>query len=140
MDNIGWNSLVPELTVSDFSESLRFYTEGIGFEVLFSREDPGFAYLEFERSQLMIEEAHSSGWNVEELERPYGRGVNLQIECTNVRGLKDRLLSHDYLLSRDLEDEWYDRGGTLSGQRELLVQDPDGYLLRFSEPLGERPA
>jgi hypothetical protein len=25
------------------------------------------------------------------------------------------------------------------GDRELLVQDPDGYLLRFSQYLGERP-
>ena len=35
---------------------------------------------------------------------------------------------------------WYDMGGgTQSGSSEFLVQDPDGYLLRFAEPLGERP-
>ncbi|HAT7741725.1 TPA: VOC family protein, partial [Vibrio vulnificus] len=27
----------------------------------------------------------------------------------------------------------------LSGQKEFLVQDPDGYLLRFSQYLGEKP-
>ncbi len=30
-------------------------------------------------------------------------------------------------------------GDTLGGSRELLVQDPDGYLLRFAESLGARP-
>jgi hypothetical protein len=29
-------------------------------------------------------------------------------------------------------------GARHSGQRQFLVQDPDGYLLRFAEPLGER--
>ncbi|HFQ4989843.1 TPA: VOC family protein, partial [Vibrio vulnificus] len=25
------------------------------------------------------------------------------------------------------------------GQKEFLIQDPDGYLLRFSQYLGEKP-
>jgi hypothetical protein len=28
----------------------------------------------------------------------------------------------------------------LIGVRQLLVQDPDGYLLRFAQAIGERPA
>jgi hypothetical protein len=34
---------------------------------------------------------------------------------------------------------WYRTGGVETGQRQFLVQDPDGYLLRLAEVLGERP-
>ncbi|MGI8541719.1 MAG: bleomycin resistance protein [Rubrobacteraceae bacterium] len=129
-----WSKLVPELTVSDFSGSLEFYTEILGFEVMFSR--PGFVYLEFEGSQLMLEEFHPDGWNVAGLEKPYGLGVNFQIECSDADGLRGRL--SDYPLYRETEDVWRDTGDTLTGSREFLVRDPDGYLLRFSEHLGER--
>jgi hypothetical protein len=39
---------------------------------------------------------------------------------------------------QDIEDAWYRRGTELFGARELVVQDPDGYLLRFSQDLGVR--
>ncbi len=39
---------------------------------------------------------------------------------------------------RERQENWYDEGNVLSGQREFLVQDPDGYLLRFTQYLGEK--
>jgi lactoylglutathione lyase len=39
-----------------------------------------------------------------------------------------------------LEERWYRRGDVLLGQRQFVVQDPDGYLLRFCQDLGSRPA
>jgi hypothetical protein len=36
-------------------------------------------------------------------------------------------------------DAWYRIGELEVGRREFLVQDPDGYLLRFAEDLGRRP-
>jgi catechol 2,3-dioxygenase-like lactoylglutathione lyase family enzyme len=130
--------MVPELTVSDFDESLAFYTRGVGFDVAFSRAEPAFAYLDLEGAQLMISEFHEDGWNVGELTRPHGRGINLQIECSDVEGLREDLARSSYSLYRGIEEAWYETGDVLSGQREFLVQDPDGYLLRFSEFLGER--
>ena len=44
--NITWQKMVPELYVSDFSVSLEFYTNVLGFEVLYARHDPEFVYLE----------------------------------------------------------------------------------------------
>jgi len=39
----------------------------------------------------------------------------------------------------NVEESWYEVGSDKEeGQIEFLVQDPDGYLLRFIEPLGER--
>lgn len=48
-----WNSLVPELTVSNFDNSLYFYVHILGFEIKYQRKNPRFAYLEFESSQIM---------------------------------------------------------------------------------------
>jgi catechol 2,3-dioxygenase-like lactoylglutathione lyase family enzyme len=133
-----WCKLVPEVTVSDFAQSLAFYTETLGFQVLFSRTQPNFAYLEFEGAQLMLEEYHPDGWNVGELAQPYGRGVNFQIECMDVAALLDRLAQAGYPIYRGAQDTWYDVGDGLVGSREFLVQDPDGYLLRFAQDLGKR--
>jgi hypothetical protein len=38
----------------------------------------------------------------------------------------------------DLEEAWYRQDAILLGCRQFLVQDPDGYLLGFSEDIGTR--
>lgn len=130
--------MVPELTVSDFAESLAFYADTLGFEVVFSRPgEAAFAYMDFEGAQLMLEEFHQDGWNVAGLKKPYGRGVNLQIECSDAGRLRDGLVGSEYPLYREVEDVWRGTGDVVTGSREFLVQDPDGYLLRFSQHLGE---
>ena len=47
---------------------------------------------------------------------------------------------HGIALFHPLTEHWYaTQSGIAEGQREFLVQDPDGYLLRFQEYLGQRP-
>ena len=133
--DINWAKLVPELTVSDFETSLEFY-RALGFELLFER--PGFAYLEFEGIQWMLQSVENDDWQTAPLEKPYGRGINFQIECSDALAIRDQLILLKYPLFRDLRDNWYQTGTVVSGQREFLVQDPDGYLLRFAQPLGEK--
>jgi hypothetical protein len=36
------------------------------------------------------------------------------------------------------EEKWYRTGARETGVRQFLVQDPDGYLLRLQQRLGER--
>ncbi|MEO9168740.1 MAG: VOC family protein, partial [Aestuariivirga sp.] len=36
------------------------------------------------------------------------------------------------------EEKWYRAGDEEVGQRQFLVQDPDGYLLRLCQPIGRR--
>ncbi|MCA9838222.1 MAG: VOC family protein [Trueperaceae bacterium] len=132
---INWAKLVPELTVSDFETSLEFY-KALGFELLFER--PGFAYLEFEGVQWMIQCLENDDWQTASLEKPFGRGINFQIECKDATVIRNKLDARNYELFRDLKDSWYKTGEVLSGQREFLVQDPDGYLLRFAQSLGEK--
>ena len=133
-----WNPLVPELAVKDLGVSRAFYADLIGCVVRFERDDPPFAYLDQGAAQLMIEEDHDGMWLTAEPESPRGRGINLQIEVDNVTALRDRLVAASWPLFRDLADTWYGTGADEEGQREFLVQDPDGYLLRFVQPLGAR--
>jgi len=48
----------------------------------------------------------------------------------------DNLEKNKYPLKRGIKDSWYRAGKVEYGCREILVMDPDGYLLRFSEGLG----
>lgn len=134
-----WNRMVPELSVSSMERSLPFYTELLGFTLAFQRDDPPFAYLDLDGAQLMLEELHEGAWLTGELQPPLGRGVNFQIEVASVQPILDRLSAVGILLFREPRESWYATGDSEEGQIEFLVQDPDGYLLRLCEILGERP-
>ncbi|MGL6415627.1 bleomycin resistance protein [Aeromonas veronii] len=132
--------MVPELSVTDLARSLVFYTGLLGFSVRYRRDDPPFAYLEQQQVQLMLEQVHPAGWQVGALEPPFGRGINLQMELTEIQPLLDRLQAAEIALFRQPTEVLYPVGEMLAGQREFLLQDPDGYLLRFVQYLGEREA
>ncbi|MBJ2148572.1 VOC family protein [Vibrio sp. IB15] len=134
-----WNPMVPELSVSNFERSLAFYVDVLGFSIRIKRESPDFVYLEQEHVHMMLEQISDEGWITGELEAPLGRGVNFQIELSDLEPLVKRLQTHKVPLFRELKETWYDIGEKLSGERELLLQDPDGYLLRFTQHLGEKP-
>lgn len=132
--------MVPELLVTDFARSLRFYTDVLGFGIRFQRASPAFAYLELGEVQLMLELLENSGWITGPLETPLGRGINLQMEVAAVAPLLARLAASGVTLYREPTEQWRATSpDEEEGQIEFLVQDPDGYLLRFVEILGTRP-
>lgn len=132
--------LVPELICSDFAESLRFYTGLLGFRVLYSRPEERFAFLERDGAELMLEQpiARDRLWPRAELAQPFGRGVNFQIEVADAAGLHRAILAAGVAIFLPLEEKWYRRQGDEIGVRQFAIQDPDGYLLRFSQAIGER--
>lgn len=134
------NKLVPELTVTDLSKSLEFWVSFLGFEVAYQRLEEGFAYLDLDGVQVMLEQVDplANQWQTGALERPFGRGMNLQIDVAAVLPLLQRLDEAAYPLFKACKDVWYRAGEVEVGQREFLVQDPDGYLVRLVERLGER--
>ncbi|WP_144182660.1 bleomycin resistance protein [Elioraea rosea] len=131
-------ALVPELYCSDVKASIDFYTRLLGFTVLYDRPEEGFAYLERQGAELMLEQ-QSPGWSVGPLEHPYGRGMNLQIRVSSLSPILEALAQEGIALFRPVEDRWYRIAAVEGGNRQVLVQDPDGYLLRFFESLGDRP-
>jgi catechol 2,3-dioxygenase-like lactoylglutathione lyase family enzyme len=131
--------LVPELSCSDIERSLKFYIGVLGFEVLYARPEERFAYVQREGAELMLDQVGESSWTTAELAHPYGRGMNLQIEVTDVDALYATVQLAGSPIYLPIEEKWYRREETLVGNRQFIVQDPDGYLLRFAEDLGERP-
>jgi hypothetical protein len=57
---------------------------------------------------------------------------------TDVEVVRERVRLAGIAVSRELDDAWYRAGESLIGQRQFLVPDPDGYLLRFCQVLGVR--
>jgi len=135
-----FNNILPELYVVDFEKSLHFYIEIVGFKLEYQRSNPLFAFLSYQGSQLMIqqEEDGDEEWHNGK-EYPYGRGINFQIETDDVQKIIDLLATNNYPLKRGVKDSWYKVKDTLHGHREILVMDPSGYLLRFSQSLGKKP-
>ena len=135
------NSLVAEFAVLDWRKSLEFYTECLGFKVTFDRPIEGFVFMEFEGAQVMFYQANLERNLVTDqapLERPLGRGVNLQIQTKAIAPLIKRLEQTSVQLALAPEERWYRVGEFDIGVLQFAVADPDGYLLRFSEPIGSR--
>lgn len=137
-----WSTMVPELLVSDLDASLRFWCGLCGFAVAYDRPENRFAYLDRAGRQVMLEEVMAPGrrWVTAPLERPFGRGINLQITVDNTAPILASLDAADWPLFLALEEIWYRARTRETGVRQFLVQDPDGYLVRFSQNLGLRPA
>ena len=132
--------LVPELDVTDLDASLAFYCDVLGFQVRYLRPEERFAYLKREDAELILEEAAGPGrrFRTAPLERPFGRGANFQIRVSDASGLIERVRGAGAPILIDLEDRWYRRGDGEVGNRQFVVVDPDGYLLRFFEDIGRR--
>ncbi len=138
--NFTWARLVPELLVADLHQSLRFWRDLCSFAVAFDRLDEGFAYLDLDGAQIMLEErGRNRNWLTGPLEIPLGRGVNFQVSVPAIEPILATLVRADWPLFMEPEQKWYRIGAVETGVHQFLVQDPDGYLIRFSAPLGERP-
>jgi catechol 2,3-dioxygenase-like lactoylglutathione lyase family enzyme len=133
--------IIPELDVADLGRSLAIYTEVLGFRCHVCRPEERFAYLIRERAHLMLEEAAGPGrrFHTAPLEHPFGRGMNLQIAVTDVDALNSDVLRSSLNVTIPLEERWYRQDESEAGNRQFVVADPDGYLLRFFSDLGMRP-
>ncbi|KGJ22807.1 hypothetical protein [Paracoccus sanguinis] len=132
-------ALVPELSVSDFPAALAFDLR-LGWTVVHDRPGDEFALLRLgegpEAAEAMLDGLRTGRNFDAELtaaERPFGRGLNLEISVPALAPLLD------HPLALPVEEMWYRAGAVETGVRQFIVADPDGYLERFSEPLGTRP-
>ncbi|MBW2240605.1 MAG: VOC family protein [Deltaproteobacteria bacterium] len=139
-------ALVPELSVSDLSKSMAFYVDLLGFRIEYDRPEEKFAALSLGSAHLMLEQAASNKrataeefqagqWRTADLERPFGRGLNLEIEVEDLAPMVSRLSAHAYSLLLEPHEKSRRVGKKNRVVRELLVADPDGYLIRLSQPI-----
>lgn len=126
------HALVPELYVSDLAASISFY-DLFGFAVRYARPQEAFAFIALGEAALMLEEPRGRIWLTAPLERPFGRGVNLQITVPDAATLAAVAARAGLVPLLPLETRRYARAGDGVTVRQFVIADPDGYLLRFSE-------
>ena len=123
--------MIPELSVFDIEQTKRFYND-LGFKIEYERPEEKFVFMSFQDSQFMFEQIHDNGWNIGELIYPLGRGINFSIAVHDIEGLYKLVKALNLEIYRELNRSIYQVNGTEETQTEFLIQDPNGYLLRFT--------
>jgi catechol 2,3-dioxygenase-like lactoylglutathione lyase family enzyme len=122
--------------------SLQLYCDILGFTIEYQRPEEGFASITREGARLMLEVIQYESertWLAAQPERPFGRGINLQITVGQVEALYASVKTAGVPVFWPLEDRWYRVNDGYVGSRQFVIQDPDGYLLRFAQAIGSRP-
>lgn len=133
-----FNKIIPELSVTNLKNSLKFY-QTIGFKIEYERVENKFVFLSLGEIQFMLQEiSNEDKWNIAPLKYPFGNGINFQLEVEDVDKIYNLLKENNYNIAFEMEENWYRQDNKLLGNKEFLVQDPDGYLIRFSQDLGEK--
>ena len=129
--NMNFNRMIPELSVFDIERTKKFYRE-LGFKIEYERTEDKFVFMSFQDSQFMFEQIHDDGWNIGELVYPLGRGINFSIAVDDIEELYKLVNNLNIELYRELARNIYQVNGIEEMQIEFLIQDPNGYLLRFT--------
>lgn len=125
-----FNSLIPELSVTNIGKSKEFYIK-LGFKIMYERVEDKFCFLELEGNQIMIQEENDN-WSVGNMEYPFGRGINISMSVSNVKELYDNIIKQNIKVFKELEVHNYRVDDIVYNDLEFLIQDLDGYLLRFN--------
>ena len=131
VQGMDFNNLIPELSVFDILQTKKFYKE-LGFKIEYERQKEKFIFMSFQGSQFMFEQIHDEGWNTGELTYPLGRGVNFSIAVDDIENLYTLVKSKKLEIYKKLTKSVYLVNGIEEIQMEFLIQDPNGYLLRFT--------
>ena len=133
-----FNKTIPELDVTDLKKTVAFY-ETCGFKIEYERKEDKFVFMSLGEIQFMFCELKEvNNWETGKLEYPFGRGINFQLEVDNVDSIYSSLKNAGYPIMIEMDESWYRQDDKLHGNKEFLVQDPDGYLIRFCEDLGSK--
>ena len=121
--------LTPNLMVENVAETLAFYREGLGFEVVTTlpeQEPFDFAIVKRDAVELMFQSRPSLSENVPALTgSPIGASQTFYIEVTGIRDLYESL--------REKVEIVVDFHTTFYGTQEFYFRDLNGYILSFSE-------
>ena len=131
-----FNCLIPELRVFDLKKSIKFYTEVLGFKIEYERKD--FAMVVLDDCQIILQKltlpSVKDSWNVtDDMQYPLGRGINFQIILPDISKIYNNLRKYNIKIFIDLIVSDYQENDINNHVLEFLVQDPDGYLLRFQQ-------
>lgn len=115
----------PQLLVSRLDDALAFYRERLGFGCDFVHED---FYASVSRGGAVIHLKCAPPLAAERAHRKAHEHLDAFLTVTGVRELHDEFVGRGAPITRPLEQRPW---GTL----DFYVEDPDGYVLCFSEPV-----
>ena len=78
-------------------------------------------------------------WETAPMETAYGRGVMFQIYISSIDPIIHRLKDLRMPIYAGPREVWRRYGDREAGKREVIVLDPNGYLVMLAGDLGERP-
>ena len=137
---MNYNKNIPEFDVKNLKESLHFYIDILGFKIEYERVENKFAFISYGQIQFMLQQINplKNNWTTGTLEYPFGRGINFQLEVDDVDKIYSSVKDHNYKIKIEMKENWYRNNDVLLGNKEFLVMDPDGYLLRFYQDIGTK--
>lgn len=134
-----WAAGMAEMMVTDHPASVAFWCGVLGFGVAFERPAQKLSCLAHPDGAQAMLYARDGDWETGPMERPFGRGLVVQVYVTDAVAAAARVRAAGVPFYVEPREKWRDWGDRLGGQREFLVQDPDGYLVMVAERIGERP-
>jgi catechol 2,3-dioxygenase-like lactoylglutathione lyase family enzyme len=119
---------VPLLNVSNIQESLRFYIDGLGFEITHKWEPDGrlrWCWLQHGSAALMVQELPKDGPDSWSPEGRVGEGVAICFMCKDAIAIYRQMLDRNFKVSKPFV-----------GNRLWVtsLSDPDGYRIDFESP------
>ena len=116
---------VPLLAVSRMEKSLRFYVDGLGFEMTKKWIDEGklrWCWLQIGDAALMLQEIRKEGHDSWTPAGPLGEGVSICFLCEDALAFYREVTSRGIAASRPFVG---------NAMWVTSLRDPDGYLLEF---------
>ena len=116
---------VPFFAVSSMGASLRFYVDGLGFEMTNQWIEEGvlrWCWLELGAAALMLQEYRTEGHDSWKPEGKLGVGVSICFMCQDALAIYHEVTARGVRASRPFDS---------NAMWNFSVSDPDGYRLEF---------
>jgi len=117
-------SIAPQLLVDDLDTALSYYRDRLGFTVDFSYES---FYAAVTRDGATVHLKHAPKTLADRAHRKEHEHLDAYLETSGVEALYQELRSRGARIIKPL-------GVRPWGHTDFYVEDPDGYILCFSEP------
>jgi lactoylglutathione lyase len=116
---------VPFFAVSNMEDSLRFYIDGLGFEMTMKWIDEGtvrWCWLQREGAALMLQDFRREGGRTWSPEGKLGLGVSIMFICDDALAIYREVTARGIQASRPFVG---------NGMWVTSLRDPDGYSVEF---------
>ena len=116
-------AIAPQFLVDDLDRAIAYYRDSLGFELDFKYES---FYAAVRRDGIAIHLKHGPKAPAERANRKQNEHLDAYIAVSGIRELFNELQGHGARVIKPIEERPW-------GCIDLYVEDPDGYILCFSE-------